>query len=642
MIPFDWYVNRFRAMSIREILGMRAYRFVRDALAGSAFAKLPEALESLDLKIDGFPGSDRDRFLECFPGRRERILREAEGLLANRIPLFGREVDFGETIDWNADFVTGRKWPSGGVDYRSAEIGDPKDVWELNRQQFLPVLGRAFFLGGDERYAEKAATLIESWIDGNPPAQGINWASGIELALRQISWIWTLKFLSSSQYATAAFRRKVAGSMFLQTRHIARNLSLYSSANNHLISELAAMVLVGTALGRKKWVEEAERRLGAEIDRQILLDGVGAEQSPSYQLHTMEHYLLATLAQGRVAPEAIRKGLERGAEYLRSISDSRGDPPPMGDDDSGTVLRLSEGYANCKTVLNLVAALTGTPGFLRDDVHEDEKTFWLLGGEKFASLASRTSAGRGDPPWRRTFEEGGCYILEKNLGGKKVRLLFDCGPLGMKPMAGHGHSDALGFLLYLDGEPVFIDPGTYAYHKGRSWRNYFRGTSAHNTVRLDGADQSVHEGTFLSLRHADARCDGREEGRYVAGSHNGYRALESPAIHRRSVSFDEAGEGITIEDRIESPGSHLVEQFFHLDGRCVPREVGRNLFSIDAPSGRVTLSFDPRMEPSVYFGDDVLPLGWQSPSYGVKEKTFTLAGRSRPKGKAVFVTRIGL
>ena len=60
------------------------------------------------------------------------------------------------------------------------------------------------------------------------------------------------------------------------------------------------------------------------------------------------------------------------------------------------------------------------------------------------------------------------------------------GPLGFTSIAAHGHADALAMVLSIGGDELFIDPGTYAYHTEQKWRDYFKGTSAHNTVRIDG------------------------------------------------------------------------------------------------------------------------------------------------------------
>ena len=88
------------------------------------------------------------------------------------------------------------------------------------------------------------------------------------------------------------FLLKVAQSMYYQTNYIRRNLSLYSSANNHLLAELCSLAIVGKILKQDRWLLYGKKELYKYINSQILSDGTGAEQSPSYLAHSMEFYLL--------------------------------------------------------------------------------------------------------------------------------------------------------------------------------------------------------------------------------------------------------------------------------------------------------------------------------------------------------------
>jgi len=621
-------------MSPSEIIYMRLGRFVRDNI----FKSNPVVPDALSFFLIPFEDETRYYYLAHFGKMKGDVVAEAEKILENRIILFKKESLFENIIDWNVDFISGRRWPLSGPDYRFSKDSDPKYVWELNRHQFLPTLGKAFFLTGDERYARKVFSLIGSWINGNPLFQGINWANGIELALRQISWLLALRFINGSKSLTAEMENKIANNMYLQTSHIARNLSFYSSANNHLISELAGMTLMGKCLGQNDWVDKAASLLEEEVDRQILMDGAGAEQSPSYLSHTIEYYLLFALAVGNAISPKILRGLERGSLFLQSLLNAGDNAICSGDSDSGEVLRLSNGYSNIKTLLNIASCVTGNADILQADVREDEKCFWLLGPTRFQELTG--SAGKRGVCGRLAFEESGNYILENTLNDRHITVTFDCGPLGMKPMAAHGHADALSFILHVDNDPVFIDPGTYIYFIRNRWRDYFRGTSAHNTVRIDGADQSEFGGAFMAIRHAEAECTGWTEGEQVSGKHTGYGFLRSPAVHSRAITFEIDNKALSIMDRIESPREHLVEQFFHLGGECIPEIIDRGTVSICLAGGNIIVRVEPRMELSIYYGNDVLPLGWLSRVYGSKEKTFTIVGRNRMRGSGEFATRI--
>ena len=639
MSKLFWYLNRIRVMSIKEIIAMRIYRSMRDRLIKPRI----KAPDDLSLKIHPFGDEQREFFFAHFSHLQKDLLQEANSIIENRINILGREIAYPKQIDWNEDFRTGKKWTLNRIDYHSFEAGDPRDTWELNRHQYLPVLGKVFYLTRDERYAQKAISLVDSWIDQNPPGRGINWASAFELALRILSWLWTLKYIVSSESLTQIAHKKICQSLFRQADYIFKNLSLYSSANNHLIGELTALSFMGLHFNQDRWKKKGLALLEEQIDLQLLPDGVGIEQSPFYHAHILEYYILIALAlkeRGQVIPEKIRKGLERGALFLQSVLGEDGYPPQIGDNDSGEVLRFFGSYSKFKSLLNLIAAISEKEDLLQEDIRLDEKTFWLIGAEGFQSLMNkknRERKNRASPP---AFPEGGYYILEKSFDGAKIKLIFDCGPLGMKPMAGHGHADALSFILYVNGVPVFIDPGTYTYFKSAFWRNYFRGTAAHNTIRIDGEDQSEFVGEFLASYHAQAKCLEWEEGKKVSGIHNGYARYQNPAWHMRTISFDDNNSVIRISDSIETRGSHLIEQFFHLNNEFIITENGGRKFEIKTPQKNTTICMDPSLNVMVYYGDEVIPLGWQSQSFGHKDKSFSLVGRKRIASTTTLITEI--
>src|SRR5262249_58900827 len=104
------------------------------------------------------------------------------------------------------------------------------------------------------------------------------------------------------------------------------------------------------------------------------------------------------------------------------------------------------------------------------------------------------------------------------------------------------------------------------YHGEPEWRAYFRSTIAHNTVELDGRNQSRDGGPFLWLSHANAReidvRDAGETAEWIA-EHDGYLSLDPPARHRRTVRLDRAARALDIIDEIDS-GGHDVRLALHL------------------------------------------------------------------------------
>jgi uncharacterized heparinase superfamily protein len=206
----------------------------------------------------------------------------------------------------------------------------------------------------------------------------------------------------------------------------------------------------------------------------------------------------------------------------------------------------------------------------------------------------------------------------------EVLCLVDAGPLGFLSTASHGHADALAFTLTVGGRPVVVDAGTYCYHSDPQWRDYFRGTAAHNTVLVDGLDQSVHAGMFLWTEHADARVLGwmpDERGGRVVGEHDGYRCLADPVTHRRALVLD--GGRLDVHDLLKGHAAHAVEWRLHLSPACAATLEGETC-RVTWPSGSMVVRLDAGLAWRLARGE--ASAGWHSSRFNVREPTYTLLG----------------
>jgi hypothetical protein len=220
----------------------------------------------------------------------------------------------------------------------------------------------------------------------------------------------------------------------------------------------------------------------------------------------------------------------------------------------------------------------------------------------------------------------------------------DAGPLGYQSIAAHGHADALAFTLSVGGAEFFVDPGTYAYHTKREWRDYFRGTSAHNTVRVDGMDQSRSGGKFMWLEKAQTRCSHwsvtttRET---FEAWHDGYRRLPDPVLHRRRITFDKPARRFAIEDTLETHGRHTIELYFHCSEQCTIEAAARDC-AIGNGSRIVSLKLPrvPNGEVNIYLGSVTPILGWISRRFDEKLPSPTIVWRGTVTGSTVLRTEI--
>jgi hypothetical protein len=450
-----------------------------------------------------------------------------------------------------------------------------------------------------------------------------------------------------------AFRDRWLTSVYQHAEFVSGHYSLHSSANNHLIGELAGVVTAALAWPHWDRSEVWFRQAHAMLEREALLqnapDGVNREQAVSYQQWELDLLLLPLLAaqaNGRNFSAEYRARVEAMLAYLASIIDVGGNVPMFGDADDGYVVRLDPRAQFCRfhSLLATGAVVFGRGDFKAKAGALDDKTRWLFGAAAEARFAAIDASG-ATLPVRRDFPDGGYYILGAELETPgEIRVIADAGPLGYREIAAHGHADALSFTLSVGGQEFFIDPGTFAYHTEAQWRAYFRGTAAHNTVRIDGADQSQPGGNFMWLRKASAACSSwmtTAEEDIFEGRHDGYLGLADPVMHRRRMVLDKRARRLTIEDTLEMGGEHLVELFFHCHEGCVLTampggfEITRGdrtlrLHMPSLPSGEVRL-LEASLDP---IG------GWISRRFDRKESAPTLVWRGRLAGRTVLRTEI--
>lgn len=575
-----------------------------------------------------------------------------ENLFAHRFSFFSFENKvLGDEIDWHRDYKTGKNAPltfSKSIDYRDYEkLGDIKYIWELNRHLHLVALAKSYYLSQNEAYKQEVKTQILNWIKENPYMRGVNWESSLEVGIRLISWSWVWKFLGEMD---EEFKLQWLKSIYKHCYFIEKNFSRFSSANNHLIGEAAGLFVASTVWPywkeSKRWQDKSFKVLVEEMEKQNYKDGVNKEQAISYQQFVLDFFILSGLLgekNGVKFPAEYWNCLERMLVLVASIMDKDGNMPNIGDADDGYAVKLSEDE-RFNPFQSLLA--TGAVIFKRGDFKNkagtfDEKSFWLLGFdglEKFESLQKK------EFEVQKRFDDGGYYVLSANeYGADEIKAVFDCGPLGYLSLAAHGHADALSFVLSVSGKEIIIDPGTYAYHTQKKWREYFKGTSAHNTIRIDRKNQSLSGGNFMWLKKARAKAlkwDSNVEMDIVAGEHDGYNRLNDPVVHRREIMFDKQEQSFKITDNVLAGKRHFLEQYFHFSKDCKVTQEGSNEWEIDKGEVRVNMKIDEKLNSEVFSGNENPILGWESKRFDVKTQSPTVVNSSEIDGNCELITHI--
>jgi Heparinase II/III-like protein/Heparinase II/III N-terminus len=508
---------------------------------------------------------------------------EVEGIarrvLRHRIPLLGIEIDAGPQIEWRRDSVHGissatpyfRRSPY--LDFM--RVGDHKLIWELNRHQHLVLLAQAFRFTGEQEFLDEVFRELESWLDANPFLRGINWASALEVGFRALSWMWVW-LLAGDQFPETLARRFVT-TLYRHGCFLERNLSFYFSPNTHLLGEAVALHALGKLFPAwpraSRWAEVGGGVVCEQIERQVRPDGGHFEQSAYYHVYALDFFLLYRAVASGAVGKNYDVRLQAMAEYLDALLGPSGILPYLGDDDGGRVFhpygdRARFGHATLATC----AALFGRPEWLGDAESRlyssaCQADWWL--GER----AHRASSPLVNSPQQsRLFADVGVAVMIS----ADRQIVVKAGPFG-EGSGGHSHSDVLSLVARIGPREVLIDPGTYTYVTDAEERERYRGSAAHNTIRIDERDQARPAGPFRWQDKPAASV--REWNSSAETDYLDASCAYAGFTHRRQIRFMKHGYVVVLDTVDGPPGDHLLEQFWHLND---PEDAARLAFTASA------------------------------------------------------------
>ena len=534
----------------------------------------------------------------------------AEQILAGHIPLLGAFIEAGPDPAWRRDYLSGKETAAiffRRIPYLDADkVGDHKNIWELSRHQHLVLLAQVFVLTGDARYSRFVIAQLRHWMRENPFQCGINWASSLEVGFRTLSWIWIFHLMGGEM--DAAFRKEFLIQLYRHGLHLEYNLSFYFSPNTHLLGEALALHALGflfPGFSRSAhWREMARKILVEQLEIQVHPDGGYFEQSTYYHVYALDMYLFHHLLE----PLPGTDRLAAMAEFLANMVGTDGQLPFLGDDDGGRLFHpFGPRDRFARATLATCSLVLGRAFFPYVDGDIAEQAVWWLGPRAMG----RHAPAQLELDASRCFPQFGLVSMRSD----DMHVLFDCGPFG--PWGGgHSHSDSLSLVVTAGTEEVLIDPGTYTYVGDPVWREYFRGSAAHNTIRVNARDQAEPVGPFrwrnkprveLLSWKSDPGVDRAEAACWYAGIR-----------HSRTVTFEKVHGLLTITDMISAvsapveAGNCQVEQFWHPGERVT--EQGPGCWSI---GDRAELTTDARAEG---VGQD----GWRSDALASKREARVL------------------
>ena len=546
------------------------------------------------------------------------LIKTADEIVQGRVPLFNTVMNYGPAVAWRRDPLRDVETPGKyfrRIPYLDLEAaGDHKIIWEINRHQHLVLLAQAYVITGRDIYYETIFRQLQHWWAENPFQRGINWTSALEVAFRALSWLWIWHFVGTKM--PAAFRQSFLAELYRHGLHLEYNLSTYFSPNTHLLGEGVALHAMGRLFPQfpraSRW-----HALGSEIVREhmdacVKPDGSYFEQSTYYHVYALDMFAFHAVLEDVSPP--YHEVLARMAEFLASIVSDSGDLPFLGDDDGGRFFSpFGERPRFACATLATASVLAGERYFSYADHDLDEIALWWLGPSHCRAKLAGTAALKS-----RIFHDTGIVVMRRG----SVCALFDAGPFG-PGSGGHSHSDTLSLVVTAGDRELLIDSGTFSY-MDPEWRGLFRGSSAHNTIRIDGHDQAVATGPFRWAQKPEVKLlefttDAASDRVVAMCRYSGF-------IHTRTVEFE--NNEFSIADRIEGPGGeHDIEQFWHFAKE--PHELSPGTWDIAGLADFTTEG--GTLEP-----------GWRSRCFGSKEPASVIIVRRRATLPLTLHTRLRL
>lgn len=354
--------------------------------------------------------------------------------------------------------------------------------------------------------SERLAALAD-WASRH--TQGVGWHAG-PISLRAFAWLKSLT--TPGALPAGAETQRLRASLADQLETLAARLETHL-LGNHYLWNLLALVFAGVSLrgpAAERWLAFAPR-LAAELDEQILPDGLHYERSPMYHALLLENVLdLANAehsAPGRLPPAFSVKLREVAARMLAAlavVTHPDGEIALLGDSALG-IAQPPARLAAYAAALGISPAPLAAPGILCDAG---------IARLEAGPLVCIATASRPWPPHQ----------------------------------PGHAHCDALSFELSVAGQRVITDTGVCEYVPGAR-RDLSRATRSHATVEIDGAEQAECWAAHRIGGRPDVALARFEPGRFVEAVCAGWATPE--VLQRRRFALEDGA--LAIHDAFDLP-----------------------------------------------------------------------------------------
>src|SRR5467141_87365 len=394
----------------------------------------------------------------------------ADEIRAGRYPFLGYgTAELGTRPKWNLDFINGAEWPPYVQrECRECIRHDGSDVkvpYELSRLQFLPVVGKAHVLTGDDSYRQAAKGILSHWIQSNPVPLGVNWTIAMEAALRAMSICFLLNLLSPLRPEEQPWLATVTRSLAQHLLYVEANIEFsHLLTSNHYLSDVVGLYCLsiflegeGMAARRRKY----RQRIEAEMAQQVYEDGGDYEASTGYQVLVTQLFTSALLMMrsdrsASTSPAFVER-LRMMFRFLNTVASSSGELPQVGDCDDGRTELLIDDLQQMihspvseRNSLRVPHLLGLGHRLFGEGAGPGDDAAWYGLADAAPTPNSESQTHTGSAYAIRVLPKSGIGVLQNG----SAELLFFAIPNGIFGKGSHTHNDKLSFVLRLGGREV--------------------------------------------------------------------------------------------------------------------------------------------------------------------------------------------
>lgn len=527
------------------------------------------------------------------------------------------DIDLGIDYDWVTNPLTNHKYDIfkhwSEIQDLSVEAGDIKYVWEKARFSFLYDIIR-YDYHFQEDQSQFVFQQIEDFIDKNPINQGPNYKCSQEISLRVLNWTFALYYYKDSEFLTEELFDKIMHTVYWQIHHVYKNIhfSRISVRNNHAITETLMLYLSDKLFpflpNMKKWSKEGKAWFEQEIEYQIYPDGTFLQFSMNY--HRVVIQLLTWAIQlSKLHNDTLKKVVyeraEKSLHFLDACSDTvTGKLPNYGSNDGALFFKLTNNdYRSYRSQLDdLRSVLRGYTNY------NSKSSFWY--GIQPENKSPKQILELNE------FKDSGYYILQEG----NTKTFIRCGSYKDRPC----QSDNLHLDIWVDGENILRDNGSYKYNTEKKFVDYFNGAEGHNTVSVNGENQMQKGDRFIWyywVKKTEAFLKKENNNFIFLGKIKAFKQLGNNIYHQRKVTKTKGKNEWFVQDEVIGAMGKENYQYWHFSKEFIDKIL---IISIDENN----TILEPKIEEK-----------WYSGYYGVKKSSLRLTFASKTKS---FKTKISL